>query len=177
MDGQQSNTPAPTTFFRSPVPPHTPVSARYRPMSSQQPFTLASSVCTGALADPFDDEWNYLMDTRNWTAEDWGAARFLAELLRLRNAGKGLNTSRAHNNQGSIRGMCKVSPLCPRPSPTVEFLDAPLSGGIAEKSVGVIIQGAPNNQMVYIHPSLRRDGTTGYGFPAIAAGNKNGHKA
>ena len=84
-------------------------------MSSPQRFILPSSVSTRALANPFDDADDYLMDTSNWTAEDWGAAIFLAETLRLRNATKTRDTGGAYNNQGSIRGMYTGRPFVPRP--------------------------------------------------------------
>jgi hypothetical protein len=50
-------------------------------------------------------EWFANLDTSHWTAEDWEAARCLAEQLRLQNvAGAGRAAERLRN-QGSVQGM------------------------------------------------------------------------
>ena len=82
-------------------------------MSSPHRIKLVSCVSTQALANPFDDADDYLLDTSNWTAEDWGAAIILAETLRMRNATKSRDTGKTSNNQGSIRGMWKDRAFVP----------------------------------------------------------------
>ena len=85
--------------------------------SQQQYFILAPCICTGTQACPFGTVDDYLMDTSNWTAEEWGAATILAETLRMRNAKKeSRDTGGAsnNNNQGAVRGMWQgPTLLCP----------------------------------------------------------------
>jgi len=71
-------------------------------MASQR-SRLESSASTEAVASPSDAKEVDLLDTTDWTAKDWEAARILAEQLKLLNAAK--RAARGANNQDPIRSM------------------------------------------------------------------------
>jgi hypothetical protein len=57
------------------------------------------------LVNPIEAGDVCLLDTSDWTAEDWDAAIFLAAQLKLQNAAK--RAAGGESNQGPIRGMFK----------------------------------------------------------------------
>jgi hypothetical protein len=66
-------------------------------MSSAQRSDPASNGSTGALANPIDGVDVNLLDTSDWTVDDWRAA---VTLDQLRN-----NAAKGEYNQGSIQSM------------------------------------------------------------------------
>ena len=68
-------------------------------MSHPQRSHHNSYARNGVLGNPIDVVDVNLLDTSNWTADDWQAAQFLAEKLMLSNADKGVY------HQGPIQGM------------------------------------------------------------------------
>jgi len=73
-------------------------------MTSSQQTRFKLCVVPRGLANPTGGrEADFLLDTSQWTGEDWEAATFLAGQLTLRNAAK--RTGGGANNQGYIESM------------------------------------------------------------------------
>ena len=103
MDGRRPSR-VPTATVLLPIQYYLDIAQGYPQMASSQQSRShdASYVGSGALAKPVDS-WNVdmdMLDTGHWTAEDWEAARILAEQLRLRNAAKAKRAAEGGNDQG-----------------------------------------------------------------------------
>ena len=119
--GGQLSSPLPTTnthIFPLPITQRqrtSPARALYRLMSSQPQSHLGPCICAGTQACPSTVVDRNLMDTSDWTAQEWDAALILTDALRARNAAKEdreMHGTRPTHTQGPIRGMCK-GPVAP----------------------------------------------------------------
>jgi len=125
---------------------------------------------TMALANPIDGVDVGLLNTSDWTTEDWEAALCLTEQLELRNAAKGAGGGAY--NQGSIRSMWR-SPLyrAQKPHLCLRFLGDGSNGRMAGICVGNIQEGS-KNEKAEVHSE---GSSTARSCPALVAGHKTGN--